>query len=223
MKLEPKFLATEYRRSMRSKLSPPCGKPVGAQVHHTNLEDHEADTRQAGLLPLRGGLRSDRMREERGEFLAKLGAFEAADNTETRERKQAQRARIDKGCAPHDFQQGDAVKIRLEFQKTGADAMTGHLDLVRKLPRILRRAGIPVFYTEGYHPKPAVSFGPALSLGVESVGELAEVKLSAAMDPGEVLRRLNEVSEEGLVFAGCRVLQPGEKGLSRSSRERTIW
>ena len=94
--------------------------------------------------------------------------------------------------------------------------MTGHLDLVRKLPRIFRRAGMPVYYTEGYHPKPAMSFGPALALGVESMGELAEVKLTEAVDPGDVLRRLNEVSEDGLVFTGCRVLEAGEKGLSRS-------
>jgi len=215
MQLEPKFLLRDYKMSMRDRLAPPCGKPVGAQVHHTNLEEHEADTRK--LVCYNCGVACDMsaMREERAEFLTKLGAFAPADNTETRERKEAQQARIDKGSAPHDFQQGEAVKIRLEFQKTGADAMTGHLDLVRKLPRILRRAGLPVFYTEGYHPKPAVSFGPALSLGVESVGELAEVKLSQAVDPGDVLRRLNNVSEEGLVFTGCRVLQPGEKSLSR--------
>ncbi len=216
MQLDPKFMLRDYRMSMRDRLAPPCGKPVGAQVHHTNLEDHEADTRK--LVCYNCGVACDMsgMREERAEFLKKLGALAPADNADTRERRAAQQARIDKGSAPHDFEQGESTKIRLQFSKTGADAMTGHLDLVRKLPRILRRAGIPVFYTEGYHPKPAISFGPALSLGVESVGELAEVKLIGRMDPGEVLRRINAVSEEGLVFTGCRVLEEGEKVLSRS-------
>ena len=45
MQLEPRWLATEYRRAMRNKLSPPCGKPVGAQVHHSNLAEHEQDER----------------------------------------------------------------------------------------------------------------------------------------------------------------------------------
>jgi len=107
------------------------------------------------------------------------------------------------------------VRVRLQFQKTGADALTGHLDLVRKFPRTLRRAHLPVYYTQGFHPKPAVSFGPALSLGIQSAGELAEVKLTERIAPQEILRRLNEVSEEGLVFTGCRILDEGEMGLSK--------
>ena len=47
----------------------------------------------------------------------------------------------------------------------------GHLDLTRMLLRTLRRAGVPLVYSQGFNPKPKVSFGPALSLGVVSEAE----------------------------------------------------
>ena len=43
--LEKDFLQKEYRKALKSRLSPPCGKAMGDFVHHTNLADHEADKR----------------------------------------------------------------------------------------------------------------------------------------------------------------------------------
>ncbi len=215
MALDPKFLLRDYRISMRGRLAPPCGKPVGAQVHHTNLAEHEADQRK--LVCYNCGVACDMnaMREERADYLRSLGALEPSHHPDEETEEVAAASAPNRGAAPHDFQQGTPVRVRLQFQKTGADALTGHLDLVRKFPRTLRRAQLPVYYTQGYHPKPAVSFGPALSLGIESAGELAEVKLRERIAPQEILRRLNEVSEEGLVFTGCRILDEGEPGLSK--------
>ncbi len=215
MALDPKFLLRDYRISMRGRLAPPCGKPVGAQVHHTNLKEHEADRRK--LVCYNCGVTCDMtaMREERADYLRSLGALEPGHRPNAEPEELGASARSNPGAAPHDFQQGSPVRVRLQFQKTGADALTGHLDLVRKFPRTLKRAQLPVYYTQGYHPKPAVSFGPALSLGIESAGELAEVKLRERIAPQEILQRLNEVSEEGLVFTGCRILEEGERGLSK--------
>ncbi len=215
LQLQPRFLLRDWRLAMKGRLAPPCGKPVGAQVHHTNLADHEVDTRKLVCYHCGVACDLDHMRKERGEFLRELAAFEPASDQESRSRRVEQQKRIEKGGAPHDFHQGEAVRIRLQFTKRGADAMTGHLDLVRKLPRVLRRAGLPVFYTEGFHPKPAISFGPALPLGVESVGELAEVKLTRTLPMDEILRRLNAVSEEGLKFLAGHLVAPGDAPLSR--------
>src|SRR6185295_11213046 len=41
--LEEGFLAREYRKALKSRLSPPCGKAVGMFIHHTNLDDAEKD------------------------------------------------------------------------------------------------------------------------------------------------------------------------------------
>jgi radical SAM-linked protein len=215
MQLEPKFLLRDYQRALRDKLSPPCGKPAGAQVHHTNLEEHDADHRRLVCYNCGVACDMDFMRVERREFLLKLRAHKPVAHSQAREARLAKQDRVKRGAAPHDFQQGEPVRVRLQFTKAGADAMTGHLDLVRKVPRILRRAGLPVFYTEGYHPKPALVFGPALALGVESGGELVEVKFTERIDPGDILRRINAVAEEGLQFTGCRILEVGEPGLAK--------
>ncbi len=251
MKLEPKFLATEYRRAMRSKLSPPCGKPAGAQVHHTNLEDHEADSRK--LVCYHCGVACDLsdMREERGAFLEKLGAFRApeaepADGDETGDAaaegasgdapadastdargdaapdgdaagtpSSRTKASPGFGRRAHDFAQGEPVRYRVRFAKLGVAALTGHLDLVRVLPRVLRRAGLAPYYSEGFHPKPVMEFSPPLPLGVMSLGELADVSLAQDVPPAELLRRLRDAAPAGLEFTAVTRLPKGSRKLSR--------
>jgi radical SAM-linked protein len=89
---------------------------------------------------------------------------------------------------------------RLRFEKLGPAALLGHLDLVRELTRIVRRAGLRAHYTQGYHPKPRMSFGPALSLGVASLDEYVDVDFLDPPDGLEIVRRLNEVCSVGLRF-----------------------
>ena len=218
MQLDDRFLQTDYKRSMKSKLSPPCGKPAGAQVHHSNVEEHDADAKRLVCYHCGVACDLDQMRTERRDFLQKLGAFGKAEREvariEARAAREEKQERIARGGAAHSLEQGEGVRVRLSLSKTGADAMTGHLDLVRKIPRIFRRAGIEVYYTEGYHPKPTISFGPALALGVESVSELVEVKLVTRPDPAELLRRLNECAERGLRFTACRIVEPGERRMT---------
>lgn len=216
MQLEPRFLLTDYKRAMKDKLSPPCGKPAGAQVHPTNLSDADA-IEDKRLVCYNCGVACDLqgMKDERREYLEMLGATTPNNGLVAREARMAKQDRVAHGSSPHDFGQGEGLKLRVEFRKTGADAMTGHLDLVRKLPRILRRAHIPVFYTEGYHPKPALSFGPALALGVEGARELVEIKLAERVEPADFLERVNAVAESGIEFLACRYAEPGERAMSK--------
>jgi radical SAM family uncharacterized protein/radical SAM-linked protein len=215
MQLEERFLQTDYKRAMKDRLSPPCGKPAGAQIHPQSLEDHDADQRKLVCYHCGVACDMDGMRVERREFLEKLGAIRPGNGDAARERRLAKQERIARGEAPHDLGQGEGVRIRMQLRKTGADAMTGHLDLIRKIPRTFRRAKIEIFYSEGFHPKPALSFGPALPLGVEGVGELFEVKLvEDPGDPAALLRKLNAVSADGIEFVACRIVEPGEKRLA---------
>ena len=220
MQIDAKFLLRDYKRALKDKLSPPCGKPVGNQVHYPNLQDHEADQRL--LVCYNCGVACDmqRMREERGEYLAKLGAFVPATDGTAREAVAAKQDRIRKGQAPN-LRYGDRepVRVRLAHTKLGADALCGHLDLTRKITRTLRRARLPLWYTEGYHPKVAISFGPALPLGVESDREYCEIKLTEELAAFELLRRLNEVSEPGIRWLDAELLAPGSPSLARLLRE----
>jgi radical SAM-linked protein len=105
---------------------------------------------------------------------------------------------------------GKAERWRLRFEKTGGAALLGHLDLLRELPRVVRRAGVRTQYSQGFHPKPEISFGPALSLGVPSFDEYLDMQLLGAPSPAELLQNLNAAAGGGLVFFAARRLAARE-------------
>jgi radical SAM-linked protein len=70
-----------------------------------------------------------------------------------------------------------APRVRIRFSKHGKVRFTSHRDVARIWERALRRAGIPIAYTEGFSPRPKLSFGLALSTGHESLGEYLDVAL----------------------------------------------
>jgi radical SAM-linked protein len=119
-----------------------------------------------------------------------------------------------KGPPPR-IEQGEARRYRFEFTKLGASAYLSHLDLIRALPRAFRRAGLPLFYTSGFHPKADMTFSPALSLGVMSLGEIVDVKLTCAGDPTTWLDALTQGAPDGLRFVSARALGPGDSAISK--------
>src|SRR5204862_5910433 len=104
-------------------------------------------------------------------------------------------------------------RYRLRYTKLGRIAYLGHLDLIRHLPRIFRRAGLDLFYSSGFHPKPELSFGPALGLGIPSLGELLDVSLTDHLEPGELLGRLRPVSLPGIEFLDAAKLANDDRAL----------
>ena len=73
--LERGFLEKEYRKALRNRLSPPCGKAVGAFVHHTHREAHDADKKRLVCYDCGVACDMTQMRDRRGEMLVQLGAF----------------------------------------------------------------------------------------------------------------------------------------------------
>ncbi len=96
-------------------------------------------------------------------------------------------------------------EIRLWLSKRGRIRFVSHLDMFRTMQRAVRRAGIPLWYTEGFNPHPYISFLLALSLTVESDGEPVDIRLTEPMEPAEIMDRLNAVFPEGL---RCEAAQP---------------
>ena len=82
-------------------------------------------------------------------------------------------------------------KIRFEFQKVGELRFLSHLELMRALSRALRRAGIPLAFTQGFNPQPRLSLAQALAVGIEGRRELGEVELAQRMEPEELLTAWN--------------------------------
>ncbi len=214
--LAPGFLAREYRKALKDRLSPPCGKAVGMFVHHTNLAEHEADQRK--LVCYHCGVACDmqQMRTDRSEFLIKLGAKQPkalplpvapAEPAEKPVRVRAQ--------PPQRPDQGEAMRVRLGFRKLGSAAFSSHLDLVRLLPRLFRRLQLPVYYSLGFHSKPVMVFGPALSLGVASLAEYVDLKLVLRddIDWGALPQQLSEGAPGGIEFFAARRLSDREPKL----------
>ena len=118
-------------------------------------------------------------------------------------------------------------RVRVFFAKRGSMCFMGHLDLVRVIPRMLRRAGLEIGFTRGFNPTPRMSFGPALPLGMaarEEVVDLDVILPDSASDMtggwsderrAEVGRALTErlrgVAPSGLRIVELRLLSPDER------------
>ncbi|MBO4301252.1 MAG: DUF2344 domain-containing protein, partial [Desulfovibrio sp.] len=83
-----------------------------------------------------------------------------------------------------------AVQYRVWHSKTGGSASLSQLELQAVLERALRRANMPLAFSQGFHPMPLVSFGRALPVGVESLAEWFSLTLHRHMTPQDVMTRL---------------------------------
>jgi radical SAM-linked protein len=82
---------------------------------------------------------------------------------------------------------------------------------------MLRRVGLPLYYSEGFRPLAKLTFGPALPVGTSSLCEYVDVRLRAAEDPSidDLLAELNGVTIDGIEFFGHVVLGPNDASLNR--------
>jgi radical SAM-linked protein len=110
------------------------------------------------------------------------------------------------------------MRVRIRFGKVGKVRFTGHRDVARVLERSLRKAGVRVAYSEGFTPRPRLSFGLALPTGAESIAEYADVMLADQPD-GEVLTadelaaRLDAALPSGFSVLAASELAPGVASL----------
>ncbi|MHB0957999.1 MAG: TIGR03936 family radical SAM-associated protein [Pirellulaceae bacterium] len=104
----------------------------------------------------------------------------------------------------------DRQRIRLRFRKEGDLRWISHRDLVRTVERLLRRAGLVLRMSEGFHPKPKMMFPSALALGIEGQAEVLELELVRPADPRALETRLNAQAPPGLVVSRVQVLDPGQ-------------
>lgn len=84
------------------------------------------------------------------------------------------------------------MKKRVYFDKYGEMKFISHLDLLRFFERLFNKAEIPVKYSEGFHPRPKMSFGSPISLGTEAYNEIMDFETDAEISNEEVVKRLNE-------------------------------
>lgn len=88
--------------------------------------------------------------------------------------------------------------LRLRLAKAGAARYISHLDLMRAVDRAVRRSGLPVALTEGFHPHYRIGYGPALPLGATSASEYLDLTPGGPMDAADTREALNGALPEGL-------------------------
>lgn len=84
------------------------------------------------------------------------------------------------------------VTVRIKFCKIGTLQFISHLDLQRTFHRVLVRANIPMWYTKGFNPHAKLVFGVPLSVGTESMCEMADLKIERKIGLDDVKKQLNE-------------------------------
>jgi radical SAM-linked protein len=96
-------------------------------------------------------------------------------------------------------------KIKINFAKEGPLRFISHHDTMRLFERALRRANIEVRQSEGFNPRPKMSFALPLALGIESECEALFVETTRWLKPDDVAQRLGAVLPPGMRITGAEV------------------
>lgn len=88
--------------------------------------------------------------------------------------------------------------VRVWFKKMGMSRYVSHLDLMRAMTRSVRRAEVPLWYTEGYNPHPYLTFALPLSLGMESLYESMDMRIEGDSTNEEIFELLKGSMPPGI-------------------------
>jgi radical SAM-linked protein len=89
-------------------------------------------------------------------------------------------------------------RVKLKYRKGAEVKFISHRDLMRAFTRALRRAQIPMTFSQGFNPHMKISWGNALKVGVASEAEFCEIQISGHCPPSQIKERLNQVLPKGL-------------------------
>jgi len=89
-------------------------------------------------------------------------------------------------------------RYRIRYSKKGPARFISHLDLLRTFERAIRRAGLPVAFSQGFNPHPKFSFGAPLPVGVPGENEYMDIELAEEMPPGDIVKSLGGALPGGL-------------------------
>ncbi|HET9480212.1 MAG TPA: TIGR03936 family radical SAM-associated protein, partial [Candidatus Polarisedimenticolia bacterium] len=174
--VEKAFLLREYNRAKKALLSPACEKPY----RRHNLPPEPTDR----LICYDCGCACDldHIKQERVVNYRTL----------------LQLSPLRRPLAPPP-PQGPTWRYRAAFRKEGRMRFLSHLDLMRTMSRAFRRAGVSLKYSQGFNPRPLISFSPALAVGIESLEEFVDFWCGTSLDAC-VVERLNATLPDGLSF-----------------------
>lgn len=103
-------------------------------------------------------------------------------------------------CPPHEggAEPAEPARVRIRFSKTGRMRYLSHLEMLTLFTRAVNRAGVPIRFSQGFHPHPKFSFATALSVGVESFAEYLDMEVDAGYGADALKEALNGALPEGV-------------------------
>ncbi len=104
-----------------------------------------------------------------------------------------------------------AMKVRIKFRKYGVMKFIGHLDMMRYFQKAMRRASIPIAYSQGYSPHMIMSFANPLGVGLTSDGEYFDIELVEPIRSADAVNQLNAVMVAGVEIVSFVELPEGQK------------
>lgn len=109
------------------------------------------------------------------------------------------------------------MNVRIQFAKFGSMKFIGHLDVMRYFQKAVRRAGIDVVYSQGYHPHQIMSFACPLGVGVTGETEFLDLEVKGEFTPKEIADRLDQTMTDGFRVISCRILPEPQNGRKRET------
>lgn len=107
------------------------------------------------------------------------------------------------------------MRVRFRYAKLGKVRFTSQRDVARMWERAVRRAALPVAYSEGFSPRPLLSFGLALPTGAESLAEFVDVVLDEGrveatdIEPAELVARIGPFLPDGVTVRAAAGVSGG--------------
>ncbi|UFS72036.1 TIGR03960 family B12-binding radical SAM protein [Geomonas sp. RF6] len=154
------------------------------------------------------GVTTEYLLEERQRALANVPTSDCrtgctacgvCDFDEVKMRLQEKREFTAFGWTPeHDAEPAEASRVRIRFSKTGRMRYLSHLEMLTLFTRAVGRAGVPIRFSQGFHPHPKFSFATALSVGVESFAEYLDMEIDAGYGADTLKEALNRALPEGV-------------------------
>ena len=190
--ISPEFLRREYERALEGKVTEDCRyhacrqcgacdtKAGPSRMPHASLgeDGRPLEHHNRLVFPQRDQQAHQPARDEEGRIICR-----------THENKPPQ-------IAPELAVK--AVQYRIWHTKTGGSSYLSQLELQAILDRALRRADLPMAFSQGFHPMPLMSFGRALPVGMESRAEWFAITLRTPMSAAEVHTRLAAALPTGM-------------------------
>ncbi|MBI1745024.1 MAG: TIGR03960 family B12-binding radical SAM protein [Acidobacteria bacterium] len=201
------FQLKERNKALAARVSPPCEKPylprvlkewglqgTTAQAGMNHIGDRSTFESKGPLVCYACGLECD-LEEIRAERLDNFKAFRTNQPTPI-----VSTAPLTSAVSKNGASAATTYTYRTSYVKLEEAKYASSLDLSRAMARAFLRAGIRLKYSQGFHPAPAISFGPALSVGVESLDEFLDFSAYERLTKEDFLDRVNPNLPAGLRF-----------------------